>query len=238
MSGEDLEQTVRRLRSVELRHAIRGVDPEQVRELLDEAADSLAGAVREQNELRSELERLRAADEKDAIANALVTATRASEAIVAEARDTAAKIVAEADARASVLLERTASLVEERERETAAIRAQFDRELAAAKSAVGEEHESVRAEAAAALADARRELDRLEAEAERRRSVATDTQRQVAEIVQAGIDKLEALDADMSRAAGTDLLADLRPAQNAQPVQAPAPHADSPATDLASSGSG
>lgn len=239
MSGEDLEQTVHRLRGVELRHAIRGVDPGQVRRLLDEAADSLASAAREQNELRRELERLRAADDKtadktadekraddkaaddkDAIANALVTATRIGEGIVAEAQEKAARITAEADARAAGLLERTASLVEERERETAAARAQLDQEFATARSSVAKEYETARAEAEVALAGARRELDRLEAEAERLRSGVGDAQRQVVEIVQAGIRKLETLRNEMDSAvAGADLLADLRPTLDPRPAQ-------------------
>lgn len=219
--GEDLEQTVHRLRTVELHRAVRGVDPDQARRLLDEAAELLAGAVREQKELRREVEQLRASNDKDAIVNALVTATRTSEQIVAEARETAAKITAEAEGKVAVMLEEVAAKAREREEETAAAREELDRQLAAARSAVAKAQESARAEAEAALTDARRELDRLEAEAARLRSAVTGTQRHVVEIVRAAIDKLEALDADTSRAAGADLLVALRPANEAQPVQAP-----------------
>ncbi len=101
MSVEDLQAAVQRLRNAELRHAIRGVDAEQVQDLLQEAIDSLAVAAREQNELRHELERLRTTNDDGAIGSALLVATRTGERIVAEAHEKAASIVAEAEARAA-----------------------------------------------------------------------------------------------------------------------------------------
>ena len=213
MSIEDLQTTADSLRSVELRGAIRGVDAERARKLLDWAADALEAAAREQKELRGELERLREANDEDAVGKALLAATRAGEEILAEARKRAASITAEAEAQASALLARTASLAEEREQEEAAAREQFERQLSVSRSALAKGHDLARAETEERLADARRELARLETEAARLRSAVTDTQRRVVEIAQTALDELESLRADTSRgAAEADLLRDLRPA--------------------------
>lgn len=63
MSIEGTQEVIRALRNVELRRAVHGVDPAQVRDLLDEAADTLASAAREQTELRDHLKRLQAAND-------------------------------------------------------------------------------------------------------------------------------------------------------------------------------
>ena len=211
MSAEDMQKTVDKLRTVELHRAVRGVDPDQVRKLLDEAADVLAAAGREQKELRRELERPREGNDEEAVGKALLTATRAGEALMAEARETAASITAEAEAQASALLDQVTAQAETREQEIAAAREQLERELTATRDAFAKEHESARAEAEAALAEARRELARLEKQATQLRSAVTDTQRRVVEVAQTALDELETLGASARSTAESDLLAALRP---------------------------
>jgi cell division septum initiation protein DivIVA len=191
MSVEDPQNAVQRFRTVELRGAIRGVDAEQARALLNEAADSLEAVVRKQNELRRELERVRAANDQEAIGGALLVATRTGERIVAEARQRAAAIIAEADAQASAVLEQIAAQTQKREQETVAAHEQFKRELTARRSTHAAEHESALAENNTALADARRELARLENDAERVRSLVTDTRRRAAQIIERALEELE-----------------------------------------------
>jgi len=210
MSAEDMQKTVDKLRTVELHRAVRGVDPDQVRKLLDEAADVLAAAGREQKELRRELERPREGNDEEAVGKALLTATR-GEALMAEARETAASITAEAEAQASALLDQVTAQAETREQEIAAAREQLERELTATRDAFAKEHESARAEAEAALAEARRELARLEKQATQLRSAVTDTQRRVVEVAQTALDELETLGASARSTAESDLLAALRP---------------------------
>src|SRR5437764_5684522 len=125
MSIEALQEAVRKLRDVELRHAVRGIDEAQVRDLLDEAADTLASASREQTELRDELERMQSANDESAIGKALLAATRAGEALVAEAQEKAASLSTKAEAQASALLEQVKTQAEKREQESQAARAQF-----------------------------------------------------------------------------------------------------------------
>ena len=210
MSAEDMQKTVDKLRTVELHRAVRGVDPDQVRKLLDEAADVLAAAGREQKELRRELERPREGNDEEAVGKALLTAT-SGEALMAEARETAASITAEAEAQASALLDQVTAQAETREQEIAAAREQLERELTATRDAFAKEHESARAEAEAALAEARRELARLEKQATQLRSAVTDTQRRVVEVAQTALDELETLGASARSTAESDLLAALRP---------------------------
>jgi cell division septum initiation protein DivIVA len=105
MSIEDLRSTADSLRSIELRRAIRGVDAEQVRELLDKAADALHAAARDQATLRRELEQLRAANDEDSIAKTLLMATQVGERVIADAHEEAAAIVARAEKEASALRE-------------------------------------------------------------------------------------------------------------------------------------
>lgn len=183
MSVEDLQKALQKLRNVELRHAIRGVDAEQVRELLDEAAASLVTAVREQNELRREVERLRATSDEDAVGTALLVATRTGERIIAQAREKATAIIAEAEAQASA-----------------------------------QEHDSAPAETDAALADARRELARLENEAVQARSLVADTERRAVEMIQRALDELES-PRDAGRD-GADLRGALKPAVSAAEIVA------------------
>jgi cell division septum initiation protein DivIVA len=96
MSLEGLQSTADSLRSTELRRAMRGVDGEQARELLEKAADALHAAAREQATLRRELDRLR--KEQDAVGEALLVAVRRGEEIIAEAGNKAASITAQAEA--------------------------------------------------------------------------------------------------------------------------------------------
>jgi cell division septum initiation protein DivIVA len=212
MSVEDLQTTLQKLRTVELRGAIRGVDAEQARALLNEAADSLEAAVRGQNELRRELERVRAANDQDAVGGALLVATRTGERIVAEARQRAAAIIAEADAQASAVLEQIAAQTQKREQETVAAREQFERELTARRSTDAAEHESAQAEDNTALADARRELARLEDEAERARSFVADTRRRAAQIIERALEELESPKTAGGGEVGGGMLRALRPA--------------------------
>lgn len=216
MSIEELAQTVFALRDVELRRAVRGVDPDQVRQLLNEAADSVANAVREQEQLRRELKQLRreleqlqSKDNEEAIAKALLAATRTAEEIVAEAREKAASITAEAEMQKTAALEEAAAAVDQREQAAAAAREQFEQETAAARKALEQEHESARAEADAALADARRELARIEQEEARLRSLMADTERRFVEIARNALDELEKLDAAARAGDAAALLRDL-----------------------------
>jgi cell division septum initiation protein DivIVA len=209
MSIEELEQAVFALREVELRRSVRGVDAEQARQLLDEAADALASAVREQKQLRRELEKLQSNNDEEAIAKALVAATRTAEEIVAEAREQAALITAEAETQKAAVAEQAAAAVEEREQAAAAAREQFEQETAAARKALEQEHESARAEAEAALADARRELARIEQEEARLRALMSDTERRFVEIARTALDELEKLDTAVGSGDAADLLRDL-----------------------------
>jgi cell division septum initiation protein DivIVA len=232
MSIEDLHETIRKLRDVELRRAVHGVDATQVRDLLDEAADTLASAAREQAGLREELERLQAANDESAIGKALLAATHAGEALVAEARANAASLTTEAEAQASALLEQVAAQAEERERETNAAREQFERELTEAKQAHAKELESARADAEAALAAARRELGLLEDKAAQLSSLVVDMERRIVETARATLKDLEAFETSTSRTTESDLLADLQPVHDGRADERQAdrvaPHADDP----------
>jgi len=220
MRVEELKETVQKLRTVELRRAVRGVDPEQVRELLDQAADSLATAVRERDELRREVARLREANDESAVGKALLTATRAGEAVVAEAREQAASLTAEAEAQATALLEQVKAQAERREQETNAARERFERELADSSRAHAKELESARAEADAALAAARRELVKLEEQAAQLRSLVTDMESRVVEIAQGALAQLDALGVPANGPTESDLLADLQPVPEPSDVEA------------------
>jgi cell division septum initiation protein DivIVA len=237
MSIEALQEAVRKLRDVELRHAVRGVDGAQVRDLLDEAADSLANAAREQTELRDELERLQAANDESAIGKALLAATRAGEAVLAEAQEKAASLTAEAEAQASVLLEQVKAQAEKREQETNAAREQFERELADAKQAHAKELESAQAEAEAALAAARHELGLLESKAGQLRSLVADMERRIVETARKTLKDLEAFEASASRPMESDLLADLQPAAGGRAEQRQADRVAPQAEGQSSSGS-
>ena len=222
MTGQDPEKLVQTLRSVQLRAAVNGVDPEQARKLLDEAADALVNAAREEKELRRELETLHATRDEEVVGKALLAATRAGEEILAEARETAAvttaeaeksasAITAEAEAQAAALLEQVAATAEQRERDTAAAKEQFERELAEVRTALEKENASAQAQAKAALADAQRELARLEADAERLRVEMAETQRDFLEITQLALEELEGpLGKAPARRESAELLPDLR----------------------------
>ena len=211
MNLEELADRAQRLRTVELRTAAGGVDPDQVRQLLNEAAEALATAAREQTELRDEVERIREANDEAVVGKALITATRAGEALVAEAKEEAASLTAEAEAQASALLEEVTAQAEKREQETKAAREQFELELTSARQAHESGLESVRAEAEAALADARRELAELERQAAKLSSIVADMERRIVEIAQHALEELEAFGASGSTTAADELLADLRP---------------------------
>jgi cell division septum initiation protein DivIVA len=220
MSGEDLPEAVQKLRGVELRRVVRGVDPGQVRELLDEAADLLAAVERERGALFGEVERLREANDEEAIGKALLTATRAGEALVAEARVEATSLSAEAEAQASALLARVTAEAEKREKETLAARELFEQELTEARTTQAKELESARADANAALATARDELAGLEGQAARLRSLVADMERRIVEIARGALDELETFDAATSETSEVDLLTDLRPAAEPSAVRA------------------
>jgi len=123
MSVEKLQETAQMLRTVELNRAVRGIDPEQARQLLDEAADQLASAAREQNELRIKLQQRGKETNESAVGKALITATRTGETLIAEAQEEAATLHAQAEAEASALLEQVKTQAENRERETSRTRA-------------------------------------------------------------------------------------------------------------------
>jgi hypothetical protein len=212
MSIEGTHEAIRKLRDVELRPAVHGVEAAQVRNLLDEAADTLASAAREQIELRNELEHLQAANDESAIGKALLAATRAGEAALAEAREKAAALSTEAETQASALLEQVRTQAEKRVQETKAAREQFERELADARQAHAKELASARTGAEAALADARRELLQLENKATQLRSLIADMERRIVDTAREALHELEAFNASASKTTESDLLADLRPA--------------------------
>jgi cell division septum initiation protein DivIVA len=212
----ELGERMQMLRAVELRTVGGGADPDQVRELLNEAADVLATAELEQAELRNEVERIREANDEAVVGKALVTATRAGEALVAEAREEAASLVAEAEAQASALLEQVKAQAEQREQETKAAWTQFERELTSAKRSQEKELAAAQAEADAALGDARRELSQLERKATQLSSLVADMERRIVEIAQHALEELEAFSA--SGSTEDDLLADLQPAPETSDV--------------------
>ena len=218
MSVEQFQEALEKLRTMELHRTVRGVDPGQVRKLLDEAAEVLVAAGREQKGLSIELRRLREANHEETVGKALLAATRAGEAALAEARERAASITGEAEVQASQLLAQSKAELEKRQQETAAVRVQFERELAAAKQALEAEHESARVEADAALAEARRELSELEKQAAHLRSLVRDMERRVVEIVEDALVELEALGARAGNTSESNLLDDLQPAAEQKDV--------------------
>ena len=220
MSVEKLQDAAQMLRTVELRRAVRGIDPEQARQLLDDAADSLASAAREQKELRSQLQRRGEETDETAVGKALVTATRAGETIIAEAQEEAAALHARAEAEASALLEQIKTEAEKREQETKAAREQFERELHDARQAHTKELESAKADANAALSDARRELAQLERQAAQLSSLVTDMERRIVEIAQDALHELETFEASAKTTAESDLLVDLQPVPESTDVAA------------------
>lgn len=211
MNLEELQDAVQRLRTVEFRRAVRGVDPEQARQLLDEAADLLAAAAREEKELRSEVERLRGTNDESAVGKALVTATRTGEALIAEAREQAASLRAEAEVEASVLLEQAKSEAVKLERETKSVREQLDRELTDARQAHAKELETAQADANAALSDARSELSQLERRAAQLSTLVADMERRIVEIAEDALAELETFAPSATDATSEELLADLQP---------------------------
>lgn len=220
MSVEQLQAAVQRLRIVELRRAVRGVDPEQARQLLDEAADLLATAASDQKGLRSELELLRGANDETTVGKALVTATRTGEALIADAQQESASLRAEAEAEASALLEQVRSQAEKQEQETNAARAQFDRELAEARQTHANELKSAQEDANAALTDARNELAQLETQAAQLRFLVVDMERRIVEIAQDALRELETFDAAAQKTTDSDLLFDLKPVPEATDAEA------------------
>jgi cell division septum initiation protein DivIVA len=224
MSTDRIQEAIRKLRDVELRRAVHGVDTTQVRDLLAEAADTLASAARDQAELRDELERLAAANDESAIGKALLAATRAGEDLMAEAREKAASLSIEAKAQASALLEQAKAQAARREQETRAAWEQFEREITDAKQAHAKELEASRADVEAALADARRELVQLENKAAQVRSLVADMQHRIVGTAREALQQLEAFGASPSGTAESDLLADLRPAaelSDVRPIEEP-----------------
>jgi hypothetical protein len=220
MSGKEAINAVEMLRTVELRRAVRGVDAEQARKLLIEAADLLAAAEREQEELRREVERLRAANDESAVGKALVTATRAGEALLAEAREAAVSLSAEAEAEATALFNEVTAQAEKREKETEAARERFERELISSRQAHDKELESARKEADEALGVARLELAQLEQQAGQLRILVADMKRRIVEIAQGALEELEAFGASASKTGESDLLADLQPVPEPSDVAA------------------
>lgn len=212
MTVEELQDKAQTLREVELRRAVRGVDPEQAQELLNAAADLLAAAAREQKNLRSEIERRHEANDEEAVGKALLAATRAGEALMAEAREEAASLRTEAEAQASALLEQAKAQAEKSEQETTNAREQLERELVDARQAHTRKLESERADADAALADARHELAHLERQAAQLSSLVADMERRIVELAQDALQELEAFETSSSTTNETDLLTDLRPA--------------------------
>jgi cell division septum initiation protein DivIVA len=213
MSIEYIHETVRKLRDVELRRAVHGVDAAQVRDLLDEAAHTLAAAAREQTALREELERSQAAHDESAIGKALLAATRAGETLLAEAREEAAALSSEAEAQASALLEQVKAQAEKRQQQTEAAREEFERELSDAKRAHAKDLESAQADVEAALTDKRQELGQLESRAAQLRSLVADMERRIVETARKALKDLEAFDTSASSGTDSDLLAGLRPAR-------------------------
>lgn len=211
MSVEKLQDTAQMLRTVELRSAVRGIDPEQARQLLDEAADQLASAAREQKDLQRQLQQRGEEADESAVGKALIAATRTGETIIAEAREEAAALRAQAEAEASALLEQVKTQAEERAQEAKAAGEQFERELNQARQAHTKELESAKADANAALADARRELAQLEQQAAQLSSLIADLERRIVEIAQDALRELESFEASAKTAAESDLLVDLQP---------------------------
>lgn len=218
MSIEEIQGVIHKLRDVKLRDAVYGVDAAQVRVLLGEAADSLDNAMREQSELRNELERLQAANDESAIGKALLAATQAGETLLAEAREKAASLNAEAEARASALLEQATRQAQKREQELRAARERLEQELVNAEQAHAKELELGRAAVDAGLTEARRELVQLENKAGQLRSLVADMERRIVDTARQALQELEAFSASAPKATETDMLADLRPAAESSDV--------------------
>src|SRR5947209_20336907 len=114
MEPERLRAEAKRFRSADPPRAMRGLDEDQTRTLLEKAAELLEAVASEQEVMQRELKELRSAagDEmagKEAIANALLAATRAGEEIAAAARASAERITAEAETRAAAILGQAAA---------------------------------------------------------------------------------------------------------------------------------
>jgi cell division septum initiation protein DivIVA len=231
MDAEDLHRKAEWLRSAEPSRALRGFDEEQTRKLLDDAAQLLKAAAREQEALQRELETVHsvAGEEtagKEAIGRALLVATQTGEDLVAEARASAEKITADAEVEAAAVLEQATAAASERERESVAARESVEAELAAARAALEQAQgewqelleaerkqvlEAAQVEADAIVGDARRDAEQLQGSAKRLQLLLADRQQRFVEIAQAALDQLEGLDEVVSRSDEVELLDDLRP---------------------------
>jgi cell division septum initiation protein DivIVA len=238
---------IRRLREADVPRAMRGLQEEATRKLLDQAATALHRIGIERDTLRREAEAAGAAANEDdgrdaeAIGRALVTATSISDQLVASATEKAELLVSQAQTEADTLLTEARSVVAELERETAARRAAADGVLAQAHAEGDRIREKAEADRDALLtkalddaertvSDAALRIEHLRAEADGLGTFLDAQKRTFVELAEATLAKLDELAAARvpgSPAAGDELLDDLHPADSASGTEA------SPAGDIA-----
>ena len=159
------------IRQRELPRSLRGYSQAETRELIEEAAAAYEAALAELERARESASRREG--EAEAIVKALLTAERAAEEMVAEARQEAAAILAEARATA--------------ERMTAEAQAARD-ELAPAHEAMVEQAET---EAALILSAAERQAEALRDEQQRVHASIESMRGQFVALVETALARLE-----------------------------------------------
>ena len=147
---------LRRLRSPDLAHSLRGYDETETGQLLEQAATALEAAYQERDRMREEA--LRAGPKAEAvpadleaIGRALLTASATGEQIVADAQERAEHLVGRATANAEAI---RAEAVEAGQQTVASARAEADRLIAEARAEV--ERLRGQAEEIAALMESKR----------------------------------------------------------------------------------
>lgn len=164
--------TPEQIRDASLPKSLRGFDETATRELLADVAATVKQLTSERDELRRQLDETSSpsADSVDplAIGNALLTAQRAGEALVAEAQEAAARIAADAQEKADGLVEQARRTAAEIEQQHGERRAELEREHDRLRDELGGLQASVDAERRMALARVQAEADEQAARVQER----------------------------------------------------------------------
>ncbi|MGE3274623.1 MAG: DivIVA domain-containing protein [Vicinamibacterales bacterium] len=115
------------LRQQQFKTVMRGYDRGEVTAFLQEAAEDYENALRENDRLRQEAEKLQAVltehrEQEKNLRNTLLTAQKLADEIKEGAQHDAARIVREAEGRADLLLQKAQARLEEVQRETDGLR--------------------------------------------------------------------------------------------------------------------
>jgi cell division initiation protein len=128
-NSEDHSTTVTPLdlRQAKFATALRGFDKTEVTALLEAASAGFEQAVRENERLRQEMERLEASlnqyrDIEGSLKSTLISAQKLADDVRENARQEAARIVREAEGKAQILMQQAHARVEEAQREIDALK--------------------------------------------------------------------------------------------------------------------